>query len=379
MADEFINASTFNAGYPVLPVQIGVRSTRLDTAVLNITCYFSFTGSARGSDDGKTAVVTARIPNSNCSTCEGWTGMVGDNGGGYIGLMLGRDADGNPTILSFADYNRRTYYAQMASIPRPTRVASLFPIVDMFETDGDLTTSEEALEVLTTVLGINTPTGSVLPSGWGGRRVGVPWGAANKTSVWGRGGVLGVGGQYRKSRVGPHTVPCYTPNSSCTMHDYTVVNATNADIVNATDILGESAATFGAPVTPGSIVASALADEPGWHAPFWVPVDTSSIVSTRWKNFLVSHGMTPALLGVASWDAVIPVSDYSAGTPRLSVTTRRLFYWSIRFILWDSCRYISDWTAALQTAAVDDALQVSVPNPILCTSLFQCLHSLLVL
>jgi hypothetical protein len=74
----------------------------------------------------------------------------------------------------------------------------------------------------------------------------IPWGQADPTSVWGDGGVLGVPGEYRKSIVPgtQHSVACYTPNSSCTLHDYCTVNATDAELVNSTDIAGEASVTF---------------------------------------------------------------------------------------------------------------------------------------
>jgi hypothetical protein len=40
------------------------------------------------------------------------------------------------------------------------------------------------------------------------------------------------------------------------MHDYTVNNATDAELVNASDISRSARATFGAPVAPGTIGAS---------------------------------------------------------------------------------------------------------------------------
>lgn len=359
MASVYVNASTFNTAYKMLPAQIGVRSTRLDNAVLNITCFFLFTASARISDAGKSAIVSARIPNSNCSNCRGWTGMTGDDEGGYIGLMIGRDGAGEPSVLNFASFNRQQYFSQMSRIPQQAKRAALFPIIDQFDTDGDLTTQEEAFAILTQTLGVNTPTGTVLPSDWNGRRVGIPWGAADLKGVWGHGGVLGVGGEFRKGTAGTHSVPCYTPDSSCTMHDYTVLNATDEDIVNSTDILGEVGATFPSPIPRGNRVASALADEPGWHAPFWVPVTTSTIVKQRWVSFLQARGLSPEDIGVKSWDDAIPISDYPVRTPALSLPSKRLFYWSIRFIHWDSCRYLAEWTAALQASTSDSTFQVS--------------------
>ena len=89
---------TVRKSFPMLPAQLGVRTTRLDQGVLNVTCVFQFTASARASDAGKVATVTARVRNTNCSTCRGWTGMTGDDGGGYIGIMIGRDSNGEPMV-----------------------------------------------------------------------------------------------------------------------------------------------------------------------------------------------------------------------------------------------------------------------------------------
>ena len=53
--------------------------------------------------------------------------------------------------------------------------------------------------------------------------------------------------------------------------------------------------------------------------------------------------------GVAMIDGVTP----------LPLTDRRRFYYTVRFIHWDSCRYMADWTAALPASAQDPTLQVS--------------------
>ena len=49
----------------------------------------------------------------------------------------------------------------------------------------------------------------------------------------------------------------------------------------------------------------------------------------------------------------------AAGNP-LELPARKLFYWSIRFAHWDSCRYMGEWTAALQKASGDPDLQTYV-------------------
>jgi hypothetical protein len=337
-----------------------VRSSRLDVGVLNINCRFALAGR----DAGKTATVKAAIQNTDCATCRGWTSMTGDDGGGYIGLMLGRDnSTGAPTIETFADYNRRRYWANLKGIPASKKIASLFPILDTFDPDGDITTREEAFAAMHDKMGTSTPMG-VLPPDWSGRTSGIPWGRADPGYA---AHVLGVGGGFRK---GSDTLyhnpanaePCYSPNSSCTMHDYTMKNATDAGLVNASDIAKAVKATFGSTaVKPGTIVGSALADEPGWVMDkLWVPTDTSHIVQQRWVAYLQAQGMTPALLGANKWAAVQPYRTHPDGPTPLPLTERRRFYYTVRFIHWDSCRYMAEWTAALQAGAQDPTLQTYV-------------------
>jgi hypothetical protein len=82
----------------------------------------------------------------------------------------------------------------------------------------------------------------------------------------------------------------------------------------------QARATFGRQIEPGSIVAGALADEPGWTGPaLWVPTDTSTVVQARWVAYLRAQGMTPGLLGAASWGAVVPVRTSPTGTAALHV------------------------------------------------------------
>jgi len=123
----------FYKKFPTLAAQIGVRSSRLDAGVLNITCRFDLTGQ----DAGKSVTLSARLQNTDCATCRGWTGMVGDDGGGYIGLMLGRNSStAAPILQTFADFNRQHYWSDLDGVPTPAKIAKLFPIVDEFVPDG---------------------------------------------------------------------------------------------------------------------------------------------------------------------------------------------------------------------------------------------------
>ena len=352
----------FYKRFPSLAAQIGVRTTRLDTGILNITCQFALTGKDAGQDPIK---IYASMRNTNCTSCRGWIGMKGDDGGGYIGLMLGRDnSTGRATIQTFAEFNQQHYWKHLAEVPDPPKIAKLFPIIDSFKTDSDIAAREEAFVAMHDKMGTNIPTG-VLPPDWTGRTTGIPWGRADPT--YGIEGVLGVGGEFRKGSSSSfhnraHSEPCYTANSSCTMHDYTMKNATDAGLVNQTDIFRAVSATFGSSgIKTGSIVASAMADEPGWILDkLWVPTDTSQIVKRRWINYLRTQGMTPADFGASKWSAIEPYRTHPTGKIVLPLTDKRRFYWTVRFIHWDSCRYMAEWTSALQAGARDPNLQTYV-------------------
>ena len=352
----------FYKKFPTLGAQIGVRSSRLDTGVLNITCQFKLTGR----DAGQAPItIHAVMQNTDCASCRGWTGMEGDDKGGYIGLMLGRDNHtGRATIQSFAEFNRQRYWSDLDAVPTPSKIAKLFPIMDSFEPDGDITTRQDAFAAMHDKMGTNIPSG-VLPPDWAGRTAGIPWGRADPG--YGIEGVLGVGGEFRKGSDATHhnradTEPCYSPNSSCTMHDYTMKNATDVGLVNATDIARAINATFGtAGIKPGSIVASAMADEPGWILDrLWVPTDTSHVVKQRWIDYLKAQGMRTTDFGSSDWESIEPYRTHPDGTTRLPLMEKRRFYWTIRFIHWDSCRYMAEWTSALQKGAKDPHFQTYV-------------------
>ena len=141
--------SVYNS-FKTLGVQLGVRTSRHDKGILSISCAFQFLATTNHSSDaGKTAVITARMQNSN-KTTGGWINDGSDApASGYIGLMLGRDATGAPTVQTFAGFNRAQYYSKMGNIPKkPVKMAVLFPILDDFSSDADLTTKEEGFAAL---------------------------------------------------------------------------------------------------------------------------------------------------------------------------------------------------------------------------------------
>ena len=203
MANETLSGEQggFYKKFPAMAAQIGVRSSRLDTGVLNITCQFTLTGR----DAGQAPItIHAAVQNTDCASCRGWTGMKGDDDGGYIGLMLGRATGashlygsdtGTATIQTFAEFNRQRYWKDLDAVPTPPKIAKLFPIMDSFVPDGDITTRQDAFAAMHDKMGTNIPSG-VLPPDWSGRTAGIPWGRADPG--YGIEGVLGVGGEFRK-------------------------------------------------------------------------------------------------------------------------------------------------------------------------------------
>jgi hypothetical protein len=119
---------------------------------------------------------------------------------------------------------------------------------------GDQNTKEQAFAAMHSKMGINIPLG-VTPPDWSGRTTGIPWGRADPG--YGAEGVLGVG--WRKGSGGPgksynmpsNSEPCYSANSSCTFHDYTVKNCTDTQLVSSSDIEGFAIATFNGGIKPG--------------------------------------------------------------------------------------------------------------------------------
>ena len=96
-----------------------------------------------------------------------------------------------------------------------------------------------------------------------------------------------------------------------------------------------------------------------------IPTKTSSIVRRRWHSYLQAQGLTPHDFGATTWGDVVPdtargdagAGNTSAAGNPLKLPARKLFYWSIRFAHWDSCRYMAEWSAALQLASGDPSLQ----------------------
>lgn len=90
-----------------------------------------------------------------------------------------------------------------------------------------------------------------------------------------------------------------------------------------------------------------MSDEPGWYFPSMLkPVTDSPRILKRFQEYLRSQGLSPAEVGVPSWDEARPIGRSQAK----DLPTRRLFHWSMRFYAWDSARHFARCTKALEEA-----------------------------
>ena len=246
------------------------------------------------------------------------------NGGTFqLGLLLARNGTA-PEAQSYAEYNDRQFWHRIDGLAAlPPALASeqhnapvRFPIVDSFAGDDDYT-SRTGAAVGFRKLGVNTALGTA----YGPGAESVAWGFA-KPSTCGGWRVLGQSGEYRKQSAAGGVTSCLTgaggggkAASSCTLHDYNIVNSTDAELVNSTDIEAEAKATWG-PLLAAGYNATTLRgpssgpDEPGWSWPSASPpIHTSTIVRTHAESMatpiLASSFDTQFLIFCASFSLCV--------------------------------------------------------------------------
>jgi hypothetical protein len=98
-------------------------------------------------------------------------------------------------------------------------------------------------------------------------------------------------------------------------------------------------------VNPQKMALIHIADEPGWWFPdAFTNAAKDPIRQQLFRNYLQEQGLTPADVGAASWDTVQPIGASSAR----DLPTRRLFYWSVRYLSDGAVRGLHEWTIALR-------------------------------
>jgi hypothetical protein len=105
----------------------------------------------------------------------------------------------------------------------------------------------------------------------------------------------------------------------------------------------KSATDMGA--TPQELALFHMADEPGWYYPSILQqVKENPERLAVFRKYLQAKGMTPELLGQASWDGVFPIGLSVAHT----LPERRLLYWTARFYPESLSNAFAAATAALR-------------------------------
>lgn len=110
-------------------------------------------------------------------------------------------------------------------------------------------------------------------------------------------------------------------------------------------------AELAAGFTRGQLSTASLDDEPGAQLPAALPpVANSTTAARRWVTYLQAQGLQPRDLGAGGWSEVLPNMTVGAiaGAP---LTARRLRYWTVRHVAWDSSRFLASATRALEAAS----------------------------
>lgn len=98
---------------------------------------------------------------------------------------------------------------------------------------------------------------------------------------------------------------------------------------------------------PRQVETFAIIDEPHWQMPGHLKgLRESPDGMKRFRGYLRSQGLAPADLGAAAWEKVTPLSKNGA----VNLAGKRLFYWSMRFATWDSCRHLGLVTKKMEKA-----------------------------
>jgi hypothetical protein len=301
-------ARPFYEGYAGFSAHLGVGLTATATAgtVVGVECVVNFTASAAHPQDRQHSnTIRGRLQDNRFTASPladanpyrqgAWPGAK--TFAAFLGLMLSRDAKtGAPTAVTWGAWNQQQFWDRAASAVKanggPALAPKRFPIGDTVVSDDDL---DSALAIQATFgqLGL-----SVVTNAYDGQNSALAAGkAVGRASTEFL--TLGAPSLFRKdigSALG--YADCSSAGSACTLHDYCTVNATDADLINDTDIdsfLHGQVAGFtqggGAP----HFVLTGEQDEPGWFWPVAVPpVATSPRVRARWQRYLMDRGLTPA-------------------------------------------------------------------------------------
>lgn len=255
-----------------------------------------------------------------------------------LGIIVGQETKtGEHFVETFQQYNARKYWPSFDALPKPRSTPTKFALMDGFRTsDCDMQAARDALRA-TQKLGLHG-------SQFGGSAVagsGIPGGSA-----WLQKQEVGYALTAAGGNVALLEYATGAPNTSPTGH-YSNLSDWAHGIVDPLIELGFEG---------NEIRNTPIHDEPTMSIPRdFPPVGNPSHpeVSARWVKYLTDQGLSPSQLGASTWGGVKPgTAGYHRGS---SLEARRLYYHSVRFVAWDSSRYLAQATRSLESLLAPEA------------------------
>jgi hypothetical protein len=239
--------------------------------------------------------------------------LSGDLFGPSLGILVWRDDQRRPQAATMAEYNRR-YWKALAGVEIPANMRPRhFPIVDRFiGGDDDRCAWQEGIEQLqragfsALMLPPSRPIRDILLQA-GGRRT--AWAVYNPP---------GYAFDF-DSKVTPEAISQWARQQAKPYLD--------------------------AGYARQDMAAFAMSDEPGWYYPsIFKSLRDSPAAMARFRRYLEDQRLQPTDLGAKRWEDVGPLGRSQAR----DLPSRRLFYWTMRFLAHDSARHFAACTRALE-------------------------------
>ena len=250
---------------------------------------------------------------------------------GYLGLMVGRNSSsGAPLVTTFRQWNAWRYWAALDDLPPLDTPPQLFPLMDNFAADDDVDTLREGAAALAR-LGFR---GVVMPNPNLTRPMALEYMGNQLTTGPSR--FLPASNSWGKA---PVNLSAWTEQAEAAIPSY---------LENGFQI--------------GDVTLAYMSMEPsaGGMVPL-PPVGADPALAKRWQTYLQTESkLSPSDFGASTWAQVQPSSGPTpacdrgdAASPSCasgSLTARRRFYWTTRFIAWDATMAHATANSAMQAA-----------------------------
>jgi len=239
--------------------------------------------------------------------------LSGELFGPSLGILVWRDEERRPHAATMAEYNRR-YWKELQNVEIPGSMRpKRFPIIDRFiGGDDDRRAWQEGIEQLqragfsAIMLPPSRPIRDLLLQA-GGRRT--AWAVYNPP---------GYAFDF-DSKVTPESISQWAREQA---KPYLAAGYARQDMA-----------------------AFAMSDEPGWYYPsMFKSLGENAAAMARFRRYLQDQHLEPGDVGAQRWEDVGPIGRSQAK----DLSSRRLFYWTMRFFAHDSARHFAASTRALE-------------------------------